>query len=121
MNRRFRALVVAFGCTAIVTGFIDEAIAQTLQLPGTIQAEDFDRGAADVAYSDTTGGNAGGAYRSTNVDIEKTTDAGGGFNLGWVDAGEWLKYTRQRHGGGCLRPGGSRRRERRGRNVPHRD
>ena len=93
MNRLFRAVVVAFGCTAMVTGSVDEAIAQTLRLPGTIEAEDFDQGAADVAYSDTTAGNTGGAYRSTNVDIETSTDTGGGYNLGWVAAGEWLKYT----------------------------
>ena len=62
-------------------------------VPGTVQAEDFDQGAADVAYSDTTPGNAGGAYRSTNVDIEATTDTGGGYNLAWVAAGEWLRYT----------------------------
>ena len=91
--RLFRAVVVAFGFTAVVTGSVTEATAQTLQLPGTIQAEDFDQGAADVAYSDTTPGNAGRAYRPTNVDIETTSDTGGGYNLGYVAAGEWLKYT----------------------------
>ena len=32
-------------------------------------------------------------YRSNNVDIQATTDAGGGYNLGWVKATEWVKYT----------------------------
>jgi phosphatidylserine/phosphatidylglycerophosphate/cardiolipin synthase-like enzyme len=62
-------------------------------LPGLIQAENFDEGGAGVAYSDTTLGNAGGQYRTTDVDIEATTDAGGGYNVGWMAVGEWLKYT----------------------------
>src|SRR5262249_41384068 len=62
-------------------------------LPGTIEAENFDEGGASVAYFDTTPGNRGGAYRQTDVDIEACTDAGGGFDVGWVRSGEWLQYT----------------------------
>ena len=63
-------------------------------LPGLVQAENFDNGGEDVAYNDNSAGNAGGRYRlSENVDIESTADSGGGFNLGWFSAGEWLKYT----------------------------
>jgi hypothetical protein len=62
-------------------------------LPGTIQAEHFDEGGAEVAYHDGSPGNSGGAFRATDVDVEITTDAGGGFNVGWVDPGEWLAYT----------------------------
>jgi hypothetical protein len=62
-------------------------------LPGLIQAENFDEGGADVAYHDTTAGNSGGRYRSTDVDIESTNDTGGGHNVGWMAPGEWLKYT----------------------------
>ena len=46
------------------------AAATPAALPGTVQAEDFDDGAAGVAYRDTTSGNSGGQYRSTDVDIE---------------------------------------------------
>ena len=28
-----------------------------------------------------------------NVDIQATTDSGGGYNLGWVKATEWVKYS----------------------------
>jgi carbohydrate binding protein with CBM6 domain len=63
--------------------------AQTV--PGTIQAEDFD----DAGYWDSTTGNRGGAYRATDVDIEVTSDAGGGFNIGWSASGEWQEYTIQ--------------------------
>ena len=66
-----------------------EAVTHTA--PGIIQAEDFEH----RAYSDTTPGNAGGLYRATDVDIERTTDSGGGFNVGWIAAGEWLEYAIQ--------------------------
>jgi hypothetical protein len=69
-----------FGGTAVV-------------LPGTIQAENFDEGGASVAYVDTTAGNRGGVYRQTDVDIEATSDVGGGFDIAWARAGEWLQYT----------------------------
>jgi hypothetical protein len=62
-------------------------------LPGTVQAENFDNGGSDVAYHDATSGNSGGQYRTTDVDIETTADSGGGHDVGWVAAGEWLKYT----------------------------
>jgi len=60
-------------------------------VPGMIQAENFDNGGPGIAYSDTTSGNAGGAYRSTDVDIEPAS--GGGYDVGWIAAGEWLNYT----------------------------
>jgi predicted amidohydrolase len=62
-------------------------------LPGRIQAEDFDDGGQSVAYSDATAGNSGGQYRQTDVDLEVTGDTGGGYNIGYVRAGEWLNYT----------------------------
>ncbi|MDZ8053857.1 MAG: S8 family serine peptidase [Aulosira sp. ZfuVER01] len=52
-----------------------------------IEAENYKN-----AY-DTTDGNAGGKYRhDLNVDIEETSDVDGGFNVGWIKAGEWLTY-----------------------------
>ena len=63
-------------------------------LPGTIQAEDFDAGGEGVAYHDLSAGNIlTGTYRDGDVDIEPSTDAGGGFNVGSAKAGEWLEYT----------------------------
>jgi hypothetical protein len=64
-----------------------------VSLPGTIEAERFDEGGAEVAYHDTSSGNSGGAFRPTDVDLEATPDTGGGYNVGWVSAGEWLNYT----------------------------
>jgi phosphatidylserine/phosphatidylglycerophosphate/cardiolipin synthase-like enzyme len=62
-------------------------------IPGTFQAENFDAGGQFVAHYDATAGNSGGAYRSTEVDIEPAGDSGGGHNVGWTRAGEWLKYS----------------------------
>jgi endonuclease/exonuclease/phosphatase family metal-dependent hydrolase len=60
-------------------------------VPGTIQAEDFDEGGEGVAYHDTSSGNNGGQYRYTGVDIEASS--GGGYNVAWTSAGEYLNYT----------------------------
>jgi len=60
-------------------------------LPGTIQAEDFDTGGEGLSYHDTDATNAGGAYRQGGVDIQASSD--GGYNVGWVSAGEWLAYS----------------------------
>jgi hypothetical protein len=64
-------------------------------IPGTIQAEDYDRGGQGVAYHDTDPGNSGGAYRpGEGVDIKTgADDDGGGYIVGWTEAGEWIEYT----------------------------
>jgi uncharacterized protein YjdB/PKD repeat protein len=61
-------------------------------IPGLIMMADFDeRIAPGAAYFDTTPENEGGDYRDTEVDIEICNL--GGFNIGWVETGEWLEYT----------------------------
>jgi len=63
-------------------------------LPAKIEAEDFDGGGEGVAYHDTSPGNTGGEYRtSEDVDIQTCEDTGGGYNLGWIIESEWLEYT----------------------------
>ena len=59
----------------------------------TVQAENYDTGGEGVAFHDNTTANAGGAYRTDGVDIEPSTDTGGGFNVGYIKAGEWIEYT----------------------------
>src|SRR5262249_50677044 len=59
-------------------------------IPGTIQAENFDNGGEGAAYHDSTAGNSGGAYRSTDVDLEPSS--GGGYDVGWATPGGWLQY-----------------------------
>jgi beta-glucanase (GH16 family) len=63
-------------------------------VPGTVEAEDYDLGGQDVAYHDAEANNNGGAYRpGEGVDLESTTDAGLGFDVGWTAPGEWIEYT----------------------------
>ncbi|HKF65916.1 MAG TPA: carbohydrate-binding protein, partial [Vicinamibacterales bacterium] len=75
------------GWTEGLTPFTGTAVS----LPGVVFAANFDNGGEGVAYHDTTWGNSGGAYRSTDVDMEPASD--GGVDVGWIDAGEWLNYT----------------------------
>ncbi|GIW59941.1 MAG: hypothetical protein KatS3mg087_1007 [Patescibacteria group bacterium] len=63
------------------------------ELPGRIEAENYDEGGAAKAYFDTSAGNSGGQYRSEDVDIE--SNKVGGFNVGWIEANEWLQYSIQ--------------------------
>jgi hypothetical protein len=75
-----------------------DPVAQTpyagvIAIPGTIQAENFDNGGQNVSFWDSTSNNQGGKFRSTAVDIESTSDAGGGYSVGYAKAGEWLEYT----------------------------
>jgi alpha-glucosidase len=63
-------------------------------IPGTIQTENYDKGGQSVAYNDFDTTNNGGQYRPLEgVDIETCTDAGGGYDVGWTNPGEWVKYT----------------------------
>jgi endonuclease/exonuclease/phosphatase family metal-dependent hydrolase len=60
-------------------------------LPGTVNAAEYDNGGQGVAYYDTSSGNSGGSFRNGDVDLQGSSL--GGYNVGWVDPGEWLKYT----------------------------
>src|SRR5262249_48005314 len=66
-----------------------------VSLPGTIEAHNFDTGPNGGGYSDGSPGNSATQppYRSTDVDIETTSDTGGGYDVGWIAAREWLNYT----------------------------
>jgi hypothetical protein len=62
-------------------------------LPGKIEAEHYDVGGEGIAYHDLSSGNTGNVFRTDGVDVEATTDTGTGYNVGWIQAGEWLEYT----------------------------
>jgi hypothetical protein len=60
----------------------------------TVQAENYDLGGEGVAYHDGDAVNSGGVYRtSESVDIQTTSDVGGGYTVGWTASTEWMKYT----------------------------
>jgi len=70
-------------------------------IPGTIYGVDFDYGNLGTAFYDNSPNNVGAGsynngwvYRNEGVDIEKCSDAiTNGYNIGWIETGEWLKYT----------------------------
>src|ERR1700678_324841 len=63
-------------------------------IPGNVLAENYDTGGQSVAYNVTSVNGSANGYRSDGVDLEATTDTGGGANdLGWTAAGQWFKYT----------------------------
>ncbi len=62
-------------------------------IPGTIQLEDYDIGGEGVAFSDSSVGNSGGAYRTaTGEDVDITT-GGTGFVTNALSGGEYTRYT----------------------------
>jgi len=64
------------------------------QIPGTIEAEHYDKGPSGIAYRDIDETNQGAPYReTTQVDIEARPDASNGHGIGWTRAGEWLVYS----------------------------
>lgn len=62
-------------------------------IPGKVEAENYDIGGSNNAYFDSDEGNTGGVFRTDNVDLEACTDAGTGYNVGYIIAGEWLEYS----------------------------
>jgi hypothetical protein len=67
-------------------------------VPGRVQAEDYDNGGANIAYSDTTATNTGGAGRLNEaVDV---VSSNGVTSISWVYNNEWTEYTVQVAAGG---------------------
>lgn len=63
------------------------------EIPGTIEAENFDTGAEGMSFHDSDSKDEGdGKYRTNGggVDIVK---GNGGFAIGYTSSGEWLEYT----------------------------
>ena len=83
----------SFTAVYTATGFVQTPYNLTPALiPGKIEAEEFDRDGANKAYLDKSVGNAGNQFRlEEDVDIENCNE--GGYNIGYVDSGEWLAYT----------------------------
>ncbi len=74
-------------------------------LPGRLLACEYDMGSEGVAYHDTDywkvhgpqsneSWNRGGRFRNDGVDVELSGDReGNGYSVGWIETGEWLKFT----------------------------
>jgi len=62
-------------------------------IPGTVQGENYDTGGQGTAYSVASVNGSANGYRTDGVDLEATTDTGGGYDVGWTASGQWFKYT----------------------------
>ena len=76
------------------------------QVPGTVQAANYDTGGSGVGYKVNSVNGTANSYRSDGVDLETTTDTanaagtGGGYDLGWTGGGQWTRYTVNAAGAG---------------------
>jgi hypothetical protein len=63
-------------------------------IPGTIEAENFNRGGQGNGYNDATPtSNSGNQYRTNEgVDMTAHTQQATNYVIGWTAAGEWLEY-----------------------------
>lgn len=67
-----------------------------LAIPGLIEAEHFDAAGEGTGFHDSDGLNQGCELRNAEgVDLERCTDSGTGFDVGWTAPGEWLAWTVQ--------------------------
>jgi aryl-phospho-beta-D-glucosidase BglC (GH1 family) len=62
------------------------------QIPGTVEAENFDTGGEGLTYHDTDPTNHDLAYRP-NDGVDLGEHATGKYHVGYTDNGEWLEYT----------------------------
>jgi len=86
-DRRFN---YNYSTSAVVT--TPQSAYKALNIPGTIELEDFDYGSAGIAYADAVSGNSGGAYRTgESVDIKEKPD--GGYYITDIYSKEWLEYS----------------------------
>lgn len=74
----------SFSSSSLSSSVSSQAAAASIR----IEAEDY------IDYYDTTSTNQAGAdYRKGDaVDIETSTDTGGGYDVGYIDSGEWLEF-----------------------------
>ena len=61
-----------------------------IEIPGKVEAENYNKGGAEKAYHDESKGNEGGKLRKDDVDIYQPNM---GITVGHCQKGEWLKYT----------------------------
>jgi parallel beta-helix repeat protein len=82
---------VDIGCYELQsTASVQTPYSGIIQLPGTIEAENFDNGGEGIAYHDNEPGNTFGIFRAEGVDIENCSE--GGYNLAYSNDGEWTEY-----------------------------
>lgn len=95
---RGEAIIADCGCIGGTTGLNNcpgPFHGVPASIPGRIQAQEYDFGKSGETFFDTSIGNNGDSdlRKPDDVDISNTNDGNGIASIGWIDAGEWLKYT----------------------------
>jgi hypothetical protein len=96
--KSFQAGFVGLMTTLCASGFgaIQPYYGAPLPVPGIIEAFEYDHGGEGLAYHDSTKGNQGSSYRAhEDVDLVAHGGVGGGYRIGWIREGEWVRYTFQ--------------------------
>jgi hypothetical protein len=62
-------------------------------VPATLKASNYDNGGEGIAFHTTRPLAPPGAYREDNIGLSATNDAGGGYVLAGLQAGEWARYS----------------------------
>ncbi|BDI28202.1 hypothetical protein CCAX7_002530 [Capsulimonas corticalis] len=62
-------------------------------IPGSMEAEDYDTGGQGVGYNQTNAGGQTGYRTDNNGAIEANTADNNGYDIGWAGSGQWAKYT----------------------------
>ncbi len=66
---------------------------RSMELPGTIEAENFDKSGEGATFHDSDATDEGKAgYRSDNEGVDIVT-GNGGYAIGYTAVGEWLEYS----------------------------
>lgn len=66
---------------------------KTINLPGVMQAEDFDKGSEGMSFHDSDSKNEGDANYRTDGEGVDLVKGNGGTAIGYTASGEWLEYT----------------------------
>ncbi|MCR5680667.1 MAG: endo-1,4-beta-xylanase [Prevotella sp.] len=66
---------------------------KTINLPGIIEAEDFDKGGEGLSFHDSDANNQGDANYRTDGEGVDLVKGNGGTVIGYTAANEWLEYT----------------------------
>ena len=64
-----------------------------IEIPGILEAENFDDGGEGLTFHDSDTKNEGGTNYRTNIGGVDIGSGNGGYVIGYTAAGEWLEYT----------------------------
>jgi hypothetical protein len=84
---------LGIGSSTSGTGIEEPFTGTPAAIPGTVLAANYDTGGQGVAYNVTSINGTNNGFRSDGVDIETTSNPGGGNDIGWTASGQWFRYT----------------------------